>query len=196
MQPVITVEPATPGRWPDLVRIFGERGATDGCWCMWFRQTSEEYRNGRGAANRIAMQGLVEGGRSPGLIAYVDGSPAAWCAVAPREEYPRLRRSPITRPVDGEAAWAVVCFFTHPDYRNRGLGDALLRAAVEFAAEHGARLVEGYPVAPEAGKRLPPGSAFHGFESTFRRAGFDEVARRKPTRPVMRYRVPPGEADG
>lgn len=186
----ITIEPATPGRWDDLARLFGDEGATEGCWCMFYRRSGAEYREGRGDGNREAMQALVQGGHVPGLIAYVDGEPAAWCALAPREEYPRIQRSPTTRPIDTQPAWSVVCFFTHADYRGQGLAGHLLAAAVEFATVKGAELIEGYPVSVSPGKRISPGDGFHGFESTFRQAGFEEAARRKPARPIMRRPVP------
>lgn len=184
----VRVEPATPERWPDLAALFGERGATDGCWCMWWRQTSEEYSKGRGAANRAALEGIVARGDEPGLIAYVDGTPAGWCAVQPREAYPRVRRSPVAKPVDDEPAWAVVCFFTDRKFRRIGLGARLLEAACEHAAAHGAKLIEGYPVDP-AGRKLDDGAGFHGLVSTFREAGFEEVLRRKQERPIMRKRL-------
>lgn len=184
----IAVHALTPERWPDLVRLFGERGAIDGCWCMWWRQSSAEYKAGRGASNREAMQRITESGAVPGLLAYVDGEPAGWCAVAPREEYPRVKRSRTVKPIDDQPAWAVVCFFTDRKHRGTGLGSVLLRAAVERAVEHGARIVEGYPVDPGGG-RSDPGAGFHGFVSTFRAAGFEEVARHAEKRPIMRYVV-------
>ena len=182
----IEVHPLTPDRWPDLEAVFGQRGASGGCWCMWWRQTSEEYRAGRGEPNRQAFRGIVESGRVPGLLAYVDGEPAGWCAVAPREEYPRVQRSRTVHPVDDQPAWAVVCFFTRRKYRSRGLGKVLLKAAVDHAVANGARIVEGFPVDP-AGERVGAGDGFYGFVSTFRAAGFEEVARRKEGRPIMRY---------
>jgi hypothetical protein len=62
----------------------------------------------------------------------------------------------------------------------------LLRAAVEYAAERGGRIVEGYPIEPKSDD-APPVFVFTGIASTFRAAGFTEVARRSETRPIMRY---------
>ena len=186
----IEVHPMTPDRWPDFERVFGPNGAQAGCWCMWWRLPSEQYRAGRGAANRNAMKGIVDAGREPGLIAYVDGEPAGWCAVAPRDEYPRVQRSRIVKPIDDHPAWAVTCFFTRREFRAQHVAATLLRHAVEYAAKHGAQLIEGYPVDPPPGERVPPGEAFYGIASTFAAAGFEPVARRKETRPIMRYVVP------
>lgn len=186
----IEIQPLSPERWPGLEQLFGPSGATDGCWCMWFRLTSKEYGVGRGESNRRAFEAIVASGAVPGLLAYVDGEPAGWCAIQPREAYPRLNRSRLTKPVDATAAWAVTCFFTKREHRNRGLGLALLRAAVEHAAAHGAEVIEGFPIDPADGGRIDPGAGFHGFVSTFRQAGFEEVMRRNETRPIMRFIVP------
>ena len=39
------VHPLTPSRWADVEDLFGpEKGANSGCWCMWPRVTSSEFR--------------------------------------------------------------------------------------------------------------------------------------------------------
>ena len=139
----------TPARWSDLERLFGPNGACSGCWCMFFRQSSEEYRTGHGEPNRRAFRRIVSAGRPAGVIAYADGEPAAWCAVAPRDDYPRIARSRILEPVDERPAWAVTCFFVRTGYRGLGLNTPLLAAAVEYAAKQGARLIVGYPLDPK-----------------------------------------------
>jgi GNAT superfamily N-acetyltransferase len=184
----ITTHPLTPDRWPDLEAVFGERGAVDGCWCMWFRQSSDEYSKGRGDSNRAALRSIVEGGPPPGIVAYVDGRPAGWCAVAPREEYPRVLRSRLTKPRDDVAAWSIVCFFTHRSARGQGLTAALLDAAIALAASHGATCLEAYPIDPSG--KIDPGNAFHGLRGTFAAAGFKEIERRNATRPIMRLELP------
>ena len=83
-----------------------------------------------------------------------------------------------------------MCFFIDRRWRGQGVGTALLEAAVRFAAAQGAAVVEGYPVDPGQ-RRLPPVAAFTGVSSMFEQAGFREVARRAPTRPIMRYIIPP-----
>src|SRR5205814_1153575 len=103
----VRVRPVTPGRWNDLVELFGwDRGAYSGCWCMFFRQRQDEFYRGSpgggAGGNRAAMRRVVEGGRKvPGLLAYVDGRPVGWISVAPREEFGRVERSPVTKPGSG-----------------------------------------------------------------------------------------------
>ncbi len=81
------VFPLTPERWVDFETVFGEHGA-GGCWCMWYRVQKKEFDAQAGDGNRQAMKALIENGVVPGLIGYVDGQPAGWISVAPREDYP------------------------------------------------------------------------------------------------------------
>lgn len=189
------VHPVTPDRWKDLASLFGPKGACAGCWCMWPRLSGPDFGRRTGAQNRAALQRIVRSGEPPGLIGYVDGKPAAWCAVAPRERYVRLARSRVMAPVDDRPVWSVICFFTARDHRRSGLTTRMLREAVRYAAAHGARIVEGYPIDPPG--RAPDTFVWHGLAAAFRRAGFKEIARRAPTRPVMRRAVrPAGDARG
>lgn len=187
--------PATPSRWRDVERLFGEKGACAGCWCMWPRLPGAEFRRGRGARNKRALRWLVATGARPGLIAYRGGAPVGWCAVAPRAEYRRLERSRVMAKVDEQPVRSVVCFFVDRSARGAGVATALLRAAVEHATRRGAGIIEGYPHDP-AGHRLADTFAWFGRAAAFRRAGFVEVARRSRTRPVMRFvvRVEPKQA--
>jgi ribosomal protein S18 acetylase RimI-like enzyme len=88
------------------------------------------------------------------------------------------------KPVDERPVWSIVCFFVDRDTRGRGLAAKMLDAAVAYARSQGARLVEAYPV--DAGSDVDPDSLFFGAKSMYDSAGFAEVARRKPTRPVVR----------
>jgi GNAT superfamily N-acetyltransferase len=178
------VRPLTPARWPDLEALFGAQGACAGCWCMWPRRSAAEFRRGKGATNRRAFRAVVVAGPPPGVLGYVGGSPVGWCAVAPREAYPRLERSRVMARVDERPVWSVTCFFVARGFRRRGLSLPLLRAAVALARRHGARVVEGYP--NELPARTADPFVWMGLAATFRAAGFEEVARRAPTRPIVR----------
>jgi GNAT superfamily N-acetyltransferase len=186
----LQILPVTPDRWDDLLDLFGERGAYSNCWCMWWRVSSADFDRGirnKGAGNRRAMKGIVEKGRVPGLLAYRDGRPVGWVSVAPRDEFGRLQRSPTLKAVDDRPVWSIVCFFMDRRERGRGVGTALLDAAVRQAAERGATIVEGYPVDPSV-RKFPNAEAYTGVVSMYLRAGFREVARRG-NRPIMRRTV-------
>ena len=180
--------PLTPERWGDLERLFGEKGAYGGCWCMWWRLTGPQYKECRGQANKDAFKAVVDAGEVPGILAYSGDEPVAWCAIAPREAHLRLReeRINILKKVDDQPVWSVTCFFIAKPFRGQGVMLQLLLAALEYAQEHGARIVEGYPV--DSQRRVTRDDAFAiGPASLFRKAGFVEVARRHEARPIMRY---------
>ena len=183
------IVPATSDRFPDLCTVF--ESCSDGrkCWCAYWFLPNRDFRAGWGAANRQRLEELVLSGREPGLLAYVDGIPAGWAGLGPREWYDRIERSkPLARlPEDrfGEGElWAVNCFIIAKPFRRTGLMRALLAAAVKHARPNGARAIEGYPV--DAAGRLASWDLFTGTPAAFRDAGFVEVARRLERRPVMR----------
>lgn len=179
------IHPVTPNRWADLVELFGPTGQQGGCWCMYPRQTTREFDACRGDANKAALRRLVEDGPPPGLLAYRDAVPVGWVALGPRENYGRIQRSRVTKAVDDVPVWAVTCFVIHRRHRRQGVATALLAAAVEYAAEHGAVAIEGYPVEPRRDD-MPDIYAWMGLAGTFTKAGFTEIARRSERRPLMR----------
>jgi GNAT superfamily N-acetyltransferase len=183
---MLNFQPLTAASWTDLEKLFGPRGACCGCWCMYWRLPRSQFDAQQGERNRLSLRGIVDIGRNPGILAFRDGNPVGWCSIAPREEFPTLARSRILKPVDDLPVWSVVCFFVSKPERHQGLTVELLKAAVSFAASRGARVVEGYPVEPRAGKS-PDVFAYTGLSSAFLQAGFTEVARRSATRPIMRY---------
>ncbi|MHC4416251.1 MAG: GNAT family N-acetyltransferase [Planctomycetota bacterium] len=189
----VTVRPLTPPRWDDLERLFGDRGACGGCWCMWWHRTRSEFEKTKGPVNKRAFKRIVRSGAEPGLLAYAGREPIGWCAVAPRDTYPSLQRSRILKPVDDRPVWSIVCLFIARPYRRQGVSVALLEAAVKHATLRGAAIVEGYPVEPRR-DRLPDAFAYTGLPSAFHQAGFVEVLRRSETRPIMRYFVKAGAA--
>jgi GNAT superfamily N-acetyltransferase len=176
--------PATLERWNDLEELFGDNGACGGCWCMSWRIPRAEFNRNKGEGNRSALRERVETGPPPGVLAYADGRPVGWCAVAPREAYPALDRSRLFQPVDAQPVWSISCLFVTKSYRRQGLSGRLIEAATRLAGRHGATIVEGYPQAGK--KRLPDVFVWTGLEQSFVRAGFTEVARRSPNRPILR----------
>ncbi|MDA1360139.1 GNAT family N-acetyltransferase [Glycomyces luteolus] len=188
MEPQVTVAELVPDRWPDFLALARQMGANRSCYCMWWREERGERlsRPRSAAAREVVDQG------PPGLIAYADGEPVGWCAVAPRSAYPRLNTARGTRPLpepgDLDAVWVVSCFFVPEQWRGRGVSRALLDAAVDFAYRGGAAVVEGVPIDPAVVDRSPGGS-YTGTLPMFLAAGFEEVARPTPkARVTVRHR--------
>jgi GNAT superfamily N-acetyltransferase len=184
----LTFRPLTPERWSDLEDLFGERGACGGCWCMFWRLPRKKFEASKGDGNKRAFRKLVKSGEEPGILAYAGQEPIGWCAIAPREQYVALERSRLLQPVDDKPVWSVSCFFVKRPYRRTGISTQLLRAAVKFAAKRGANVVEGYPAEPSTDKMADP-FLWHGVAAAFKKAGFAEVLRRSPTRPIMRIEL-------
>jgi GNAT superfamily N-acetyltransferase len=156
---------------------------------MYWRLTRSQFDYQKDDGNQASFREIVvEAEQPPGLLAYRDGVPVGWCAIAPRADYPTLERSRVLKRVDDELVWSITCFFVARSARRQGVTGALIEAAVAFAAEHGARIVEAYPIDPRR-PDVPPVFAWTGLASAFERAGFNEVARRSETRPIMRFRI-------
>lgn len=187
----VKIRPLTASRWPDFEKLMGPRGGMGGCWCMWWRLPRKRYETQKGSRNKSAMRRIVKAGPPPGVLAYAGREAVGWCALAPRQDYVALENSRVLAPPDttdtAQPVWSVVCFYIAKPWRRKGVSTALLRGAAEFARKRGARILEGYPVDPQPGKvasMLP--WAYTGLPQTFQRAGFGEIARRSPTRPIMR----------
>jgi len=178
--------PVTKNNWKDFERLFGEKGACAGCWCMYWRVKSSVWEKQKGDKNKRSMKKIIFSGIIPGIIAYYNNEPVGWCSVAPREEFTRLEKSRILKPVDEKPVWSVVCFFINKKYRKKGLSVALLNAAKNFVKSSGGKILEGYPIEPKQNK-MPDVFAWTGISAAFQSAGFKEVARRSETRPIMRY---------
>jgi GNAT superfamily N-acetyltransferase len=181
-------QPLTKERWTDLEALFGRRGAYGGCWCMWWRLSNQEFSAGAGEGNREAFRQLVGSEVPTGVLAYAEGKAVGWCAIAPRDHYPRLARSRVLAPVDETPVWSITCFYVTRPYRRKGVSYRLIQAAVDYARSRDAKIVEGYPVEPDAEKGMPDPYAYTGLADAFRKAGFVEVARRSPRRPIMRFK--------
>ncbi|OGO29415.1 MAG: GNAT family N-acetyltransferase [Chloroflexi bacterium RBG_16_52_11] len=178
----------TPERWDDLEKLFGPRGAFGGCWCMWWRVKRSEFEKMQGEGNRQAMKSIIESGEVPGILAYAGDQPVGWCSIAPRHHFPALERSRTLKAVDDLDVWSVVCFFVAKGYRRHGITVSLLQAAIDYAKEHGAQIVEGYPVETGEGGSPDP-FVYTGLVSAYTKVGFEEVLRRSPKRPIMRYYI-------
>lgn len=182
----LEIHPVTPDRWDDLERLFGPSGAYWNCWCTWWILPGKQFDGTAPAARREILHRLVADGAEPGLLAYLDGVPAGWCAVGPRDRYARMMspRSRTFRPLDDRPSWVINCFFIARTARRRGLAAALLAAAIDYAFARGAERIEAYPIDPEATK---PSTAnlYVGWLPAFLDAGFVEVGR-VGARPVVR----------
>ena len=185
----LKIFPLTPERWADLETLFGKHGAYGNCWCMFFRLSNKEWGAQGGDQRKRGLHDLVDGGTPPGLLAYDGEKPVGWISLGPRPDFKQLEKSRVAKPVDDQPVWSAVCFFVAKDYRRKGLTVALLKAGIDFARQHGAAIMEGYPVDAEGEK--PDPYVYTGLLDAFKEAGFKEAARRLEHRPIMRYTMEP-----
>jgi GNAT superfamily N-acetyltransferase len=177
----VEVRPLGPTNLSALERLFVEGGDPSWCFCMSFRIPQSGDRASRRDLNRAALEELVESSALPaGLVAMSGDRAVGWVSLAPREDYPRLGRSPVYAPVDDAPVWSIVCFVVAKDQRGKGMMRRLLEAAVDHARSHAASWLEAYP--PDTGdERVGAAYGYAGFKSLYERAGFEVVAARAHT---------------
>ncbi|MDV6012312.1 GNAT family N-acetyltransferase [Haloechinothrix sp. LS1_15] len=171
--------PVTEQRWDDLAALFekpGPRGGrqdTANCWCSVWR-----YPMRSAESNKAALRSLVTDHDPPGLLAYRDGEAVGWVSVAPREQFASLLRGSQFKPRDDDSGVFVIsCFAVDRSVRGRGVGRALVDAAVRYALERGATAVEAFPGDPPDYKGKLDWFLDYGFE----------VMRTVGKRTVVRY---------
>jgi len=188
------IVPLTSERFADLAELFIEGGDPKWCWCQYFRKQGLDWTNSTTASNRSGLESLAaRPDLAPGLVGYRDGRVIGWVSLAPREDYHRLENARVLARVDATPVWSIVCFVVSKKARGQGVAAAMLQGAIAYAREHGATMLEAYPVATTRG-RISPANAFHGIQSMYEKAGFNVVATRQwnktsPKRPIMRLEL-------
>lgn len=190
----LTLAPLTPERWPDLEALFLAKGCSiaRGCWCMHYRESGKQVvpaGSSLAAVRKKRLKRLAAGELPPGLIGYRGRTPVGWVSLGPREDFAKLARSPVMKPVDDQPVWSLICFVVPSAYRHQGVASELLRGAIAHAKRQGATLLEAYPV--EKAERGRDEWLWFGAKSMYDKAGFVEVARRKPERPIVRLSLGP-----
>ena len=185
----ITTELATMARWDDVQHALTGGGDGASCQCIWPVLSNKDWSATTTPQRTEMFRTEIDEGPPPGIVAYVDGEAAGWIRIGPRTRQARVPRTRIiaaasTEPFEDESVWAVTCFVVRREHRGSGLNLELLRAAVEYARESGARLIEGYPVDTRGEKRRS-NDLFHGTLGTFLAAGFMERAELKPGRTLV-----------
>jgi GNAT superfamily N-acetyltransferase len=194
----LSIVPLTPDRLPDLAALFEQGGDPKWCWCAYFRVRSFDFSKGSKQKHRSVLEAAATDGvredRAPGLVAYDGDEAVGWISIGPREDYERLEHSRVLTLVDDTPVWSIVCFVVGRRSRGRGVARALLAAGIAFARDHGASMLEAYPVEIPDGERIPSANVYRGTLSMFEAAGFTVAARRQApgsdaTRPIVRLEL-------
>lgn len=181
----VRVEPMSPERWPDLETLFGEKGGSEDCWCMFWRLGNAAFARQTAQEHHDGLKAIIDSGHVPGMIAYVDGEPAGWCGLGPREDFGGIERSSVMKRVDDRPTWAIPCFFISKQHRGKGVMHHLIQGAVRYATSKGATLIESYP-APDS-KKVSSEDGYKGLAPAFSKAGFVEVKKLSSARVMMRW---------
>lgn len=183
----LTFESLNRANWAQFVQLFGERGACGNCWCMYYRLTKADYKEGKvESGNKNAMHELVLNNKPTGILGFYEGQAIAWCAFAPREDFIKLEKSRVHKRIDDEPVWSIPCFFIDKKFRGQGISVELLKAVIRYARENGIRIIEAYPTIPTT-ERIADSFAWIGLYKSFERAGFEVVDKTSKNRPMVRY---------
>ena len=190
------IHPLTAERWIDLETLFGPSGAYCNCWCMYWRLPRSHFADTtKRRKNKALFRKRIRCGPPPGLLAYdSDGAPVGWVQVGPRFDTPnwngarRLSAPVEDTDVEDRRVWGITCFVVKKGHRGRGVSRSLVEGAIAWARDNGARWLEACPVEATR-KDKSPVSLYHGVASTFVRAGFEEIARRRADRPLVRLEL-------
>jgi len=183
----LTFEAVSRNNWNKFTILFGAKGACGNCWCMYYRLSKIDFNEGKlNDGNKEAMYELVKQNKSTSIIASYQDVPIAWCAFAPREDFDKLKKSRVHKPIDNEKAWSIPCTFIHKDFRRKGVSVALLKGLIEYAAQINIKIIEAYPTIPTQ-EKLPDSFAWIGLYKSFERAGFKIVDRTSKHRPMVRF---------
>jgi GNAT superfamily N-acetyltransferase len=175
----ITVVPATPDRWADVVELLGGNG-DKGCWCQAPRGPARRHGTEPRAGRRETLRAQLDDEPPPGMLAYLDGEVAGWCGFGPRPSLPRLERSRTIPKIDDKPVWSILCFNVRVGYRRRGVAAALLDGVIAFARKSGAPGLEAYPIDPGT-DRVNSGFGYVGLTPWFERRGFRRVVETEAT---------------
>ncbi len=191
------IERATAVPFADVVSTLTGGGDGASCWCQWFQITRAEMSALSVEERRDRLRDeLASTSPSPALIAYdgpgADAPAVGWIRVGPRTGQPGLARTRIVRRGSDEPAadadvWAASCIAVRREARGRGVARALVGAAVRHARDHGARVLEAYPIDLDRGVG-GSNDLYVGALSTFLREGFEVVARPTVKRAVVALR--------
>jgi len=171
----MAIEVRAASVFDDVATVVGpKKPESNVCFCLSYRIGSKENVALTGPARADRVRGLCAEDPPPGVLAYDGDEVVGWAAVHPRADTSFARNRKIPH-IDDAEVWSVWCFRVRPGHRGEGIAHQLLTGAVEFAREHGAPSIEGYPV-DNRGDKVDLTMAYVGTRTLFERAGFSKAA--------------------
>lgn len=166
----IKVRPAS--NFEDVRVLLGPKRSPDAnvCWCLSYRISSKLNRDLSGPARGEYVMELCSADPAPGVLAYKGEEPVGWAGVAPRADT-TYARSRVIPHLDDLPVWSLWCIRVRPGHRKEGITHHLIAGAVDFARDHGAPMVEAYPV-DNRGNKVDTTMAYPSTRANFEAAGF------------------------
>ncbi len=196
----LTIRPAGTDVFDDVETMLGPKRRPDAvaCWCLTYRLGSARSAALGAAERRQTMRDLCGRTPAPGILAYLGSEVVGWASVAPREEVVELSDPDIFPRIEDVEPWSIFCLRTRAGRRRRGIGQLLLRGAIDFARDNGAEVIEGCPL--DTTEKMAPIFTYPGLRSMFEQEGFTKVADTRSEvggvrRVLMRLDCGPGAAD-
>jgi GNAT superfamily N-acetyltransferase len=186
----IQFKEVTPGLWPEVLKLFGEKGACGGCWCQYWRiAKGEKWEQVKGDDARKRLEKGIKDSTMQGALAFVEGEPVGWATFGPRPHFSRLDRAPSFTCDDAEKVWSIPCFFIKSGFRGRGVAGDLLRFVAQLLQDRGVKILEGYPSKPGKDGKYVAAFAWTGTQSLFEKAGFEIAGNEDGGKPRVRKRL-------
>src|SRR5205814_3372258 len=142
----LRIQPLTESTWDSLAALFREGGDPRWCYCQFWRLRSKDFAALKVLQLRERLHDQARSPQPPGLVALEDapggtGSSEAravgWVGFGPRLDFERVVRSKVIPAIDDRPVWSIVCFAISSSARGRGIGSALLEAAIDAARASG-----------------------------------------------------------
>jgi GNAT superfamily N-acetyltransferase len=179
-----TIVALTDRYWPEYHDLFDTKGPAGHCFCMYWK-IGPVYRKRDGKENEESFRQEVKAGRASGLLLLEGEKALGWCRVGPRTSMPWLDKTAFSKRFDDAETWAIPCFYVRIGYRRQGISKELIKGAIDYARQNGAKILEAFPLDGDKSAS----TSFTGYHTAFLALGFVEVKRNKPTIPYLRLNL-------
>lgn len=173
---MIHIENVSEKNWNSLVKLFNGSQECSECWCMNHRSSPQSCPSGDLA--KVALLGEIRAGRAFGLIAFLNNTPAGWCAIDPVRTQIGHDYYLQTENARSSDAWMIHCLYVDPVHRGAGVSKELIKSAISFSKSQGAPDLLAFPIPEDSIDKFPKDIAeFSGRFSTFNKLGFEPKER-------------------
>jgi GNAT superfamily N-acetyltransferase len=175
----VVIRPLEPALVQDFLSFFDSRAFADNpdwseCYCRCFKTVGvAAWKAATAKVNRADAEREIKLGAMRGYLAYVDGTMRGWCAADSKLAYPMLADFEGVMADDDERTASIVCLLVEASWRGKGIGRALVEAALAGEAARDHAWMEAYP--RTAAHRLSDSEAYPGPLGLYLSLGFEPL---------------------